>query len=321
MEQFRYELKSSLLTDCEKQYFFVIKGCLPEGYSLVPQVNLATIIRKLGDFKYQNELYRNVDGCIFNAEYRPIAVIEINDNSHNDYKRKQRDAKVKEICEEAGIQIVTFWTSYGVNPQYIAKRIAEAIEKAPYVERIAHTRVPEETDAVEPYRPSEERTDSSAAYFDDLNYTQSRLNNTYTPRRFEDGYNKPIDPERAKLFKMLNWIFYGGLVFLIILVAIFRNSRMALEVAIVCGFIALGKIIVSKLILDKKIRGVMWQQAKTPIIAILLIFLLAVLYGLGVSLGWIDPPKSLQERNEERMKEIKKNKQSVCRVLSEADIS
>lgn len=315
MEQFRYELKKSLLTDCEKQFFYVIKETLPDGYILVPQVNLASIIRKLGDFKYQNELYRNVDGCIFTADYRPVAVIEINDNTHNEYKRKQRDAKVKEICEEAGIQIVTFWTSYGVNPQYIAKRIAEALAKAPYVERVAHTSAPEENTSVELYQGSEEHTDPSAAYSDDLRFAQEQFQKQQNVR---DGY-KPTqtDPDKAKLFKTLNYIFYGGILLVVILLAFIKGGDTAMGAFILGALAVIVKTFISSLIFDKRARSLMWQQAKAPIIAISMILLLAILYGIGVSLGFIDPPKSQQEELKEKME---KNKKSICRICSAEEL-
>ena len=60
-----------------------------------------------------------------------LSVYEINDNSHNDYNRKKRDEKVSMICREAGIDIITLWTTYGVNREYITKRINTALEQYP----------------------------------------------------------------------------------------------------------------------------------------------------------------------------------------------
>lgn len=139
-EQFYlYSLKESILTDKEKEYYYAISRCLPNGYLVLPQINLATIIKKNGSFKYQNELFRNVDACIFDMSYRPIVVIEINDSSHEKFNRKQRDVKVKNICEEAGIKVVNFWTKYGVNYDYISKTINEAIVQAPLFKRVKHS--------------------------------------------------------------------------------------------------------------------------------------------------------------------------------------
>lgn len=137
--EYLYSLKPSLITNSEKAYLTAIKNCLPDGYFVQPQVNLASIITKNSDAKYQNELYRNIDACIFDMSYKPIVLIEINDVSHNDYYRKNRDIKVKNICEEAGIKIITFWTKYGVNQDYISKTVNEAIVVAPNIVRIKHS--------------------------------------------------------------------------------------------------------------------------------------------------------------------------------------
>ncbi len=138
MSDYLYEVKSSLITAAEKPFLTAIKKSLPAGYFVQPQVNLASIIRKNGDHKYQNELYRNIDACVFDMKYKPIFLIEINDTTHNDKKRRERDEKIRLICEDAGIQLIRFWTSYGVNQEYISKRVNETLHNAPNYKRVAH---------------------------------------------------------------------------------------------------------------------------------------------------------------------------------------
>lgn len=135
-----YEIKDCFLTQNEINYIVAIHKCLPDGYYIQPQVNLASIINRTDNAKFQNELFRNVDACIFDIKYHPIAIIEINDSSHNDYKRKERDAKVRKICEEAGLPVITLWTSYGINTDYITKRIVNAIEQSKNPNRIKHSK-------------------------------------------------------------------------------------------------------------------------------------------------------------------------------------
>ena len=138
-EPFLYELKKSLITETERSYLSSIKSVLPTGYFLQPQVNLASIIYRTDNFKFQNELYRNIDACVFDKGYRPIILIEINDDTHKVQDRKERDRKVKNICEEAGIPLITFWTSYGINQDYISKRIISGLEQSKNPVRIAHS--------------------------------------------------------------------------------------------------------------------------------------------------------------------------------------
>ncbi|WP_242828597.1 DUF2726 domain-containing protein [Enterocloster clostridioformis] len=89
----------------------------------MPQVNLATIIQKTGEFKYQNELYRNIDFGIFDKNYNILLLIELNDISHQQYKRRERDMKVKEIVKQADIKLINFYTDKPNKPEYVTKRI------------------------------------------------------------------------------------------------------------------------------------------------------------------------------------------------------
>lgn len=136
-EKFLYQLKSSLVTTTEQKYLSAIKSILPEGCLIQPQANLASFITRNDNARFQNELYRNVDFLIMDIHYKPMVIIEINDQSHLSPDRKERDEKVKKICEEAGIPIIKLWTSYGINTEYISKRINEAIASLP-AKRIPH---------------------------------------------------------------------------------------------------------------------------------------------------------------------------------------
>ena len=120
--------KKALLTFTEIKFKNAIEKALPNGYKLYPQINLASIIKRTDEHKYQNELYRNVDFCVFNEKYIPQVIIEINDKTHNEKSRQARDYKVKDICAKANIPLITFWTDYGVNESYIEKKINEVLK-------------------------------------------------------------------------------------------------------------------------------------------------------------------------------------------------
>lgn len=129
-----YTVKDSLITPNEKEFYTAIcKAVNPERFVVLPQINLATIIKKTVENKEnvrQNELFRNIDFVIFNKEnLKPLLCIEINDNTHNTAKRRYRDYKVKDICEKAKMPLIRFWTSYGVNQDYINKTIQANLSK------------------------------------------------------------------------------------------------------------------------------------------------------------------------------------------------
>lgn len=134
---FLYKAKKSLITDNENDFYKAIESSLSEEYKVFPQINLAAFIERTDNSKFRNELFRNVDFLITNLYFEPKAVIEINDQTHLNKDRKERDEKVKNICEEAGIPIIRFWTSYGVNYEYIKNTIDKTLSSLP-IERIHH---------------------------------------------------------------------------------------------------------------------------------------------------------------------------------------
>ena len=63
-------------------YLNYIRSILPENCRIQPQANLASFISRTDGAKYQNELFRNVDFIVTDLAYRPLFVIEINDQTH-----------------------------------------------------------------------------------------------------------------------------------------------------------------------------------------------------------------------------------------------
>ena len=135
--EYLYEPRSALLSQNEIQFFQVMQACIPAGYCVFPQINLAAFIVRTDQAAYHNELFRNIDFLITDAAFAPKIAVEINDQSHLTYDRKKRDQKVHQILEEAGIPLLTLWTSYGANPDYIRKRIGELLQ-APVI-RVRHS--------------------------------------------------------------------------------------------------------------------------------------------------------------------------------------
>ncbi len=136
-DKYLYNTRRTLISKSEQGFFNAIKSSVPEGYNVFPQINLASFIDRTDNARFHNELFRNVDFLITDAEYTPKFIIEINDQTHLNNERKERDEKVLKICEEAGIPILKLWTSYGINPEYIKGRIDEILTKLP-VNRVHH---------------------------------------------------------------------------------------------------------------------------------------------------------------------------------------
>lgn len=115
--------RKRLITPTEIAFGNAIKKAIPNGYRLYPQICLASIINKTTNNHYVSELFRIIDFGIFDENYNVILLIEINDSTHRERKRIARDYKVENICNAAGIPLIHFWTEYGVNQEYISKRL------------------------------------------------------------------------------------------------------------------------------------------------------------------------------------------------------
>ncbi|WP_106764174.1 DUF2726 domain-containing protein [Pseudoruminococcus massiliensis] len=209
-QKFIYNPKPSLITEAEKGFYNVIKELIPDNYLLFPQINLAAVISKDDDSShFQNELFRNIDFLITDSEFKPLIFIEINDSSHNSNQRKERDQKVHNICEEAGIPIITLWTSYGVNKEYIKKRIDTTLSELP-IKRIAHSKPTENSQKTQ--------KNSGGCYVATCVYGSYDCPQVWTLRRFRDfklsksflgrlfikTYYK-ISPKIVKLFGKQKW--------------------------------------------------------------------------------------------------------------------
>ncbi len=121
--------QKSFMTPSENNFYQKLKP-LESQYKIIPQINLGAIIDKIADTKFQTELFRNIDYGIFTNDFsRILLLIELNDPSHEQPQRKHRDMKVHEICKNANIPIITFYTNYPNEEQYVLNRIMNEINK------------------------------------------------------------------------------------------------------------------------------------------------------------------------------------------------
>ena len=124
---YKYE-KKELMTQYEQYFYNVIRKRLNHKYIIIPQVNLATIVNKKKK-SYCNELFRNIDFGIFDKKFNIKLLIEVNDKTHLLSSRMDRDKKIKNICKDANVPIIFFYSKYCNKPDYIIKRILDIIEE------------------------------------------------------------------------------------------------------------------------------------------------------------------------------------------------
>jgi len=121
--------KKEFMSSYELKFYQILLE-LENDYNIVPQVNLGTIVTKVDNNRYRNELFRNIDFGIFSKDFKELLLlIEINDQTHNQPNRKKRDSSVKNICEIAGIKLMTFHTDKPNEKTYVINRIKNAINE------------------------------------------------------------------------------------------------------------------------------------------------------------------------------------------------
>ena len=116
------------MTNYEYKFYQNIKE-LEDEYQIVPQLNLAAVTKKINNNRYYSELFRNIDFAIFSKDYQELLLlIEINDQTHNNYNRRNRDMKVKKICNDIGVKLITFYTKYPNEKTYVINRIKNELD-------------------------------------------------------------------------------------------------------------------------------------------------------------------------------------------------
>lgn len=129
-EDGNYERKDSLLTKTELEFFNKLRNLYGQKYHLQAQVSLRSVTSKTIYSKYINELFRDIDFGIFdNKTLKPLVLIELNDKTHKNADRHERDLKVRDILKQSGIPLVTFYTDKPNDEKYLYTTINEELKK------------------------------------------------------------------------------------------------------------------------------------------------------------------------------------------------
>lgn len=128
-KNYRYYNQKKFMTNYEKYFYDIFVELEKEYFVRVqPQVNLATIININSNTGNILELFKNVDFGIFTRDYEDLLLlIEINDKTHTLPDRVKRDKKVKKIVDDAGIKLITFYSNYPNNKEYVINRIKKEL--------------------------------------------------------------------------------------------------------------------------------------------------------------------------------------------------
>ncbi len=130
---YHYKRRDFLMSRAEHEFFDVLAEAVKAQYYVFPQVHLATILdHKVvgqnwkGAFRHIDE--KSVDFVLCDKAYiKPLLAIELDDRTHENDNRKERDGVVESILKEAGLPLLRFENHGHFDKADITQRIANAL--------------------------------------------------------------------------------------------------------------------------------------------------------------------------------------------------
>lgn len=126
-----YTTKKLIMTKTETQFYKLLKNAIEENnlnMLIFPQINLENIIQaKNNDFAARNRIKsRSIDYTIVSKDtLQVICCIELDDYTHNTYKRIKRDSFINQIFKEVNIKLIRVTVNNTYNIEQIISQIKE----------------------------------------------------------------------------------------------------------------------------------------------------------------------------------------------------
>ena len=123
-----YRKKKTLFTEAERSFLGVLDQCIdPIQYRVFGKVRMADIVepnptknRSEWQKAFNSISAKHFDYVICRTDtLKPVCVIELDDKSHSQKKRQQRDQLLDGICKEAGLSLLRFPAQRTYNPKVI----------------------------------------------------------------------------------------------------------------------------------------------------------------------------------------------------------
>ena len=130
-EKFSYLKNTSLLSEAEKNFYFVLAGVIEKEYLLFSKVRIFDILsipKGLENGRYYQHKIKiqskHVDFLLCDTQtIEPLLVIELDDSSHSRSDRISRDNFVDGIFEEAKLPILHIRASSSYNENELLQKI------------------------------------------------------------------------------------------------------------------------------------------------------------------------------------------------------
>lgn len=115
----RYTLKQSLLTDTEREFLEVLEQIVDGNYRIEVQVPLSGIVKVLDSSRHYTNYHdfnqikaKTIDFVLYDKEYKPYLAIELDDRTHLQPNRVERDHFLDSVMSGVGLRIIHVPVSY-----------------------------------------------------------------------------------------------------------------------------------------------------------------------------------------------------------------
>ena len=130
---FPYQTRDDFLSPAERSFYFVLKKSVADWADVCPKVNLGDIFyATCGSFgerqSYTNKIDRkHVDFLLCDKNTAvPLIGVELDDKSHNQTKRKERDLFVENVFKKAALPLERISVKASYNPAEINSMLMKA---------------------------------------------------------------------------------------------------------------------------------------------------------------------------------------------------
>lgn len=127
---YNYTAKSTIMTRSEEAFFRRLSDISASRYVVFPQVHLSAFV----DFKVKGQNWsaalRHINGKSVDyllcdiSTLQPVYAVELDDPSHSETDRQERDAEVARILQQAGVPLVRFTNTKYLSNEEIIQRFA-----------------------------------------------------------------------------------------------------------------------------------------------------------------------------------------------------
>ena len=133
--QYSYRIKGPLFSPAERSFLGVIDAAVSDTYRVFGKVRVADVLspqkgmsRKHWQIAFNKISAKHFDYVLCCKDtLKIIAVIELDDKSHNKAASKNRDKLLKEACESASLTLVRFPAKASYSIAEVRQSVADAI--------------------------------------------------------------------------------------------------------------------------------------------------------------------------------------------------